>query len=768
MEPPSRNKVIMIIAVILLVSGAGYYYATHEDTEEKTDPTGELNIIDGREVYINHRLGDNRFQTYINGSWEDVLLKGVNMGISKPGHYPGESAITRDEYRRWLDMIGDMNANAIRIYTYHPPAFYQALRDYNRNNPDPIYLFHGIWMTEEKLTQKSNAWDYNIVDEMRIGIERTIDIINGNITLGREPGRPSGRFRYDVSPYVMGIIFGIEWDPVMVANTNVMNPNSVQFEGNYVRGEGSSPFETWLASASDYAVKYETETYGEQRPVSFTNWLTTDPLEHPDEPAYFEDYVEVDPNHLKPTENFPSGIFATYHAYPYYPDFMSYQPDYVNYRGYDGKLSNYAGYLNDLKKVHDMPIVIGEFGVPSSRGIAHESVYGMNHGYHSEKEQGEIDSRLFRDIVDQDYAGGFVFSWQDEWFKRSWNTMYYNDPDRRPYWSDVQTCEQHFGILGFDPGLSSTIKIDGKGTEWLDIDYQHALEGDDALYTSYPDGYDRGRMVDDVMMYSDEGYLYIRVDYDDLGDSIRWDDMNTLILLDTIPDQGILDIPFNTGIRSGRGIDFVIQLSGEEDSRVYVDSYYDVHNYRYGVLEGLIENRTYASTKNNGVFHPIDLAMNRGFYIRTLELEVPFESHETGKLRWGNSDPESPDHDSLSDFMGSAKSDMIEIRIPWNLLNFKDPSRKEVMGDLWFGGFDADRFIDSINVGIVTYKPTINGNASGQQGQVNTADSIPPISNGMLEPDEFYEYEYPEWDMPTYHERLKDSYYIMQDTYGDF
>ena len=49
-------------------------------------------------------------------------------------------------------------------------------------------------------------------------------------------------------------------------------------------------------------------------------------------------------------------------------------------------------------------------------------------------------------------AGGIVFAWQDEWFKRTWNNELFNDHERRPYWSDVQTCEQMFGFLCFDPG----------------------------------------------------------------------------------------------------------------------------------------------------------------------------------------------------------------------------------------------------------------------------------------------------------------------------
>ncbi len=72
---------------------------------------------------------------------ENVLLKGVNMGIAKPGHFPGETAITKEEYFRWFKQIGAMHANAVRVYTIHPPAFYEAFYEYNEIAEQPLYLF---------------------------------------------------------------------------------------------------------------------------------------------------------------------------------------------------------------------------------------------------------------------------------------------------------------------------------------------------------------------------------------------------------------------------------------------------------------------------------------------------------------------------------------------------------------------------------------------------------------------------------------------------
>ena len=80
---------------------------------------------------------------------------------------------------------------------------------------------------------------------------------------------------------------------------------------------------------------------------------------------------------MRPTSRNPAGWFASYHAYPYYPDFMLYDPGYDRARSREGR-SNYFGYLKELKRHHaGMPLVISEYGVPSSRGNGPPPAAGM-------------------------------------------------------------------------------------------------------------------------------------------------------------------------------------------------------------------------------------------------------------------------------------------------------------------------------------------------------------------------------------------------------
>ena len=133
----------------------------------------------------------------------------------------------------------------------------------------------------------------------------------------------------------------------------------------------------------DTAASYEARSYGLARAVSFVNWPTLDPMRHPTETErggaeaeHDEDAYSVDPatDPARIAAGLGSGFlgyFANYHVYPYYPDFMNLDPGYGAHRDRHG-VCHYAGYLADLKAhTRGIPLLIGEYGVPTSRAIAH-------------------------------------------------------------------------------------------------------------------------------------------------------------------------------------------------------------------------------------------------------------------------------------------------------------------------------------------------------------------------------------------------------------
>jgi len=716
----SRAALTVIIGVvILLIAGvaAGIIYnISRTDAEQKR--LAGVYEHNGME-YVSKVEGKN-FYIYAEGKWEIKFLKGVNVGAAKPGTFPGELAITKDEYLRWFKAIGEMNADVIRVYTTMKPVFYDALYKYNKTAEKPLYLMQGVWVNEEDISAINDAYGDNekILSDFINDSKNLVDVIHGNAVLPEKAGFASGTYKSDISQYVIGWILGIEWDPDFVNNTNTANSTRNSYSGKYLFTENASPFEAFLCEVGDKVVEYEADKYSMLRPVSYTNWLTTDLLSHPNEPLVNEDMAIVNVEHIKTQTSFAPGVFATYHVYPYYPDFMNYQKDYITFTDATGKIDTYEAYLRDLISKHTIPVLVGEFGIPASRGMAHKSLYsGYNQGNIDETQQGVILESLMQDIYNEGYCGALVFSWQDEWFKRTWNTMDLDLPDARPFWSNTQTNEQEFGLLAFDPGEKESVcYVDGDTSEWKD-----ALP----VYSG-----------NDVTLYvkSDEKYLYLMAEINELD--ISKDKL--LIAIDTIDGQGNT-VDTANHVKFSKAADFEIIIEGKENSRILVDSYYDSFNYIYAVSLGMIERNLKYEVKNSGIFNSMYLCLNKEMTLPEDNTVVPLSKYETGKLQYGDGNPTQDGYNSLTDYC--EKNGKIEIRIPWQLLNVMDPSSKAIMADLYTNNGITSETVDGIYLG---------------------AEII-----GMDETELVMEYfTWEPWQIPTYHERLKPSYYILQEAFS--
>lgn len=672
------------------------------------------------------RVSEGHFEIDTPEGWKEITIKGVNMGMAKPGYFPGEAAIEEEEYARWFKQIGEMGANTIRVYTLHPPAFYNALHRYNKKNEDrPLYIMHGLWADEKKMHEGKDAYKTGLNEEFDQDIKNVVDAVHGNGEIEEKPGKASGNYRKDVSPYVIGWIMGVEWYPPFVIGTNEKHQDIGDYDGEFYTTDGASPFEHWLAEKMDFITSYENGNYGTARPMSFTNWVTTDILDHPSDSSDMEDKVSVDPNVIYTKGLMEDvGQYASYHIYPYYPDFLNYDEKYINFKDHRGEYNNYAGYLDEMKERHRLPILVAEFGVPASRGLTHRNPFGLNQGFHSEKEQGEIVARLFEDIMHAEMMGGLIFTWQDEWFKRTWNTMDYDDPDRRPFWSNAQTNEQQFGLLSFD---THKIKVDGKSSDWAN----------DPLYKE--EGQLQSLTID-----HDERYLYLKIEHaPGMKGQIE-------VALDIVPGQGNTDL--KEGLKADSGVDFLVKLN-EGDSRVVVDDYYDFFKFQYGHTLNMIDAGEKPSV-DSGVFNTIELALNKEYHLPDRGETLPFESYETGKLREGNGNPEAEAYDALADYNWNRSDGIVEVRLPWQLIGARDPSQHKFIGNIVEEGLDASQTIEGIKAGMVMI------------GDDKVIEGLPRLQEEMLPLQVMYKWE--AWDMPDSKERLKSSYYILRETFDEY
>lgn len=686
----------------------------------------------GAESYTDNQTGiscrfkaeGDYFYIYESGDWKQMFMRGVNIGATEPGLFPGDLTISYDTYYRWFGYISEMNCNCIRIYTLMPPQFYQALGDFNKKAKNKLYLYQGIWVNEEDIERLSDTYAENekILNDFMTDAVNLVNVIHGKAKIAETAGEAYGTYNTDVSPWLVGWIIGIEWDPNFVINTNNQHPDKKDYDGEYLYTQTASPFEAFLCRVGDALIKHEAKTYKFQVPLAFSNWITTDPLTHPNEPHFDEDKTTVNTENVK-CRNFGPGMFASYHIYPYYPDSLNYQEDYLEYTDDSGKVNTYEAYLEDLKLAHTVPIIVAEFGIPTSRGMGHESVMGYNQGMVDETAQGAMLIDMLGSIENAKYAGGIVFTWQDEWFKRTWNNVMLDIADRRPYWSNIQTTEQCFGLLAFDPGKESMAAyVDGDVSEWRNTK-PTVTTAQGKLYIK-----------------SDERYLYIMLDagnYDFEKDTL-------LIPINTIADQGNLKAAqYNAEFDTAA--DFLIYINGKDNSHIYVDRYYDAFNYYFLESKKLsdIKAEENAGVKNSGMFDIMRLCYGYNLTVKGTNQVVPDKAYETGKLRYGNGNPKAQEYKSLSDFY--FKNGKLEIRIPWQLLNVMDPSGKQQISDFRKTQVISPQAYQSFDFGFAYRTGT---------------ESLKITLGGS--------YEYNGWNTPTWHERLKPAYYELQNYFKKF
>ncbi|TLS52667.1 hypothetical protein FE782_08535 [Paenibacillus antri] len=729
------SKKLSLLALIGTVAAAATAYSFWP-------PTAKVESAEIEEgVRAKFRAEGSQIEVYADQAWQPYFAKGVNLGATTPGHFPGELAVTKEEYMRWFGMIQEMGANVIRVYTILKPEFYEALVAYNaKRDGDPLFFIQGVWSPEEQLIEGQDAFEPDVKRQFEQEIRDAVGAVYGKAKLEPDPhsGKASGTYIFNAGPYLMGWILGTEWDPKMVDRTNRLHPDVPAYEGVHFRSKPeASPFERWLAEMVDIAAQSERE-HGWQHPIAFSNWVTTDPLEHPGEPLFEEDLVSVDPLHVEAVD-WGAGYFASYHVYPYYPDFFAFDATYQTMTNDEGEIDSYLAYIHRLKQHHrELPIMITEFGVPASQGVAHTGLLGRDQGGHNEARQGEIDRELFRHIHSEGYSGAILFTWQDEWFKKTWNTLQYDVPDRRAYWYNALTNEAFFGVLGMYPSKAETILIDGDPSDW-----ERLKDGEWKSLEMEAAGFE------DIRVSHDEGYLYLLLRLSEPFDPAR---QTVYIGSDTLPG-GNRHAEELRGLTLDEGLETVVELSGEEAGRIRIASNYDFHTrlYRHAGMEPVDPQ---ALRDDSGLFHPWRLVVSYKLEYPDSRFEHPFKDVDVGELIRGTSDPEDPDYDSKA--MWQTDGEVVELRIPWMLLGFADPSSLQAINyeDVKNGKLGTS-FVD----GVLLF-PWIADNTTGELiGMPSGSNAEPyPVSTLPL-------YKWEGWEDVDvkYVERPKQSYYLMQE-----
>jgi hypothetical protein len=693
-------------------------YKEAEQRMNVTLPEQKVEIFKGDGVSQVSRTKGNLLQVYTQGQWQDFFIRGVNIGTALPGRWYTEFPADKAVYYRFLEQIGAMKANTIRIYTLLDPQFYQALDVYNRLHPDQLlYLLQEIWPEEEPEGNNYLSEDYRIAYQQEI--RYAIDAIHGKASIGERKGRAFGEYKTDVSAYVLGLLVGRELEPQEVEATDLLNEGH-SFHGEYLfTNDKGSPTEAWLAESADYALSYQEQMYQWQNPVAIVNWPTLDALDHPSEREAdgikkneYNDRTTVDINHIELGPKMKGGLFGAYHIYPNYPDFMNNDPSYNNYTDDQGRF-RYGGYLQEFMAIHTKyPALVAEFGLATGMGNAHMSPDGYNHGGMTEQQQGDGIVRMFEAMRTEGYAGGVIFEWMDEWAKKTWVTEPYMIPyDRKILWHNAVDPEQNYGILAMESVKPAVPDLELK----------------------------TGERIEDVKVSMDVSYLYLDFTF---SNKIDLEAENLYIGLDTYDTKRGetrygKDLPYH----APTGMEYLVSLSGEQDAKLLVIPPYNFASYHFASYAGLMDT---------GIFESMYKIINKE---RAQEDGTPIKAvyENTSALHFGSLEK--------SNNQWTIAGNILSLRLPWTRINVSDPSRGRVLDD--DGKFNTDPLKDQLATTISDGIGISFVLVDAKSGALITSYPEQGSQNPVL-------FSWKNWDEPDFTPRLKDSYPIIKDYFERF
>ena len=437
---------------------------------------------------------------------------------------------------------------------------------------------------------------------------------------------------------------------------------------------------------------------------------------------------------------FSAGIFASYHVYPFNPEFIIYDPAYVATKDRNGKTNSYLGYMLDLVKAHEgVPVFVTEFGLPSSFGVAHINKSAWDHGGYTESAQASATIELYDAIVDSGAAGAVIFEWIDEWFKRTWMTNPTMLPkDRGPMWYDVLSPEESFGIKSYFPVPGQSVRIDGDLSDWpKDAFTVHATGGKTGA----------GKLIARLRLHSDPAFLYIAIEASgfDLPPTADKDAPVLLIGLSTVdgntgstrwPD-GLTRGGKEVEVTADHGMESVIVLDpGAVTWRLLTEKSYDPTPR----LNGGGKTGGVPTPNDDGAFRLARWMINNDaqYIAAGSKLDVERYYCVPGELQAGDSATLTTAH-----FMSRARESggsgdpggqALEIRIPWHALWVTDPSSRQVLYD----DAKTDTFDARTTKGIraMALLATRNGKS------LQALDGGTPTANVPV-------YAWPTWDLPS-------------------
>lgn len=679
------------------------------------------------QVQVKFRAADNSLWRSGNNGWEKFYLTGINFIPAAPGLNAATDPADMEFYSRWLKQAVILGVNTLQVNSLLPPAFYRAYL----HDAGQMALLQQLWLDTPT---DSNFFARDFYETATAEIREGVDALHGNGNVKRRGRRGAGLYAVDVSANVAGILLGADLDANIVIANNVKNPARTTYAGKYISISGASATEVWFAEMLDYLVKYEVDTYGWQHPVAISNTPKMDFMSHPTEAlATGNDSATLDEAKLKVASAFTAGLFAAYTVRPYYPDFMLREPHYATASDSLGP-NPVNAYIRDLRAHIPYPLVIKDFGMPTSIGVSHLQPGGWNQGGLTEQQQAEILIRVMRGAREAGCAGIGVFELIDEWYRPNWLTRDFESPlDRAALWMNDMSPDSRFGLVGFR--TSKWRLFAGDAAAW---------NNERTLYRNSETangGFDPARNLRSLQAAADEGFLYLRLKVDCVECAVSGIGSNLkaalqrppfAISINTLPGEaGVQQLPFASPSLA-QGANFLVYL-GADSGKLLIAS-----NYKPYQIAPKTGNPNETEFRLKHVFTP-SLKPQGGFEEMVFESEseygrngilYPGQRYIRSDLRYGNGNPDADDFDSIAEWYADKKQGAILVRIPWGKLLVTDPSSLRAFYGFTQALDTRSKTTTGVQLTVFALQP---GATYSNLGKAVVMASFPAAANGRID-----------------------------------